>query len=58
MTNTTKITTVAIRVIQLVEVGRDIYEATVDAMDAIEVKGTLKVGSKETQYGIHYAPES
>jgi hypothetical protein len=29
MTNTTKITTVAIRVIQLVEVGRDIYEATV-----------------------------
>lgn len=34
MTNTTKITTVAIRIIQLVEVGRDIYEATANNMDA------------------------
>lgn len=58
MTNITQIATVASGIIQLVETGKEIYQATVDAMDAIEVKGTLKVGSKETQYGIHYAPES
>lgn len=55
MTNVTQIATVASGIIQLIETGKEIYQATVDA---IEVKGTLKVGSKETQYGIHYAPES
>ena len=58
MTNVTQIATVASGIIQLIGPGREIYEATVDAMDAIEVKGTLKVGSKETQHSIHYAPES
>ena len=35
MTNVTQIATVASGVIQLIEVGRDIYKATVDAMNAI-----------------------
>ena len=36
----------------------DIIEVSKEQGNALEVKGTLKVGSKETQYGIHYAPES
>ena len=42
MTNITQIATVATGVIQLIEVGRDIYEVTVNAMDAIEAKGVVK----------------
>ena len=47
MTNVTQIATVASGVIQLKEVGRDIYKATVDAMDAIEAKGSLKGEDKK-----------
>lgn len=47
MTNITQIATVATGVIQLIEVGRDIYEATVNAMDAVEAKGTLKGEDKK-----------
>ena len=47
MTNVTQIATVASGVIQLIEVGRDIYKATVDAMDAIEAKGSLKGEDKK-----------
>ena len=42
MTNVTQIATVATGVIQLIEVGKDIYEATTKAMDAVEAQGTLK----------------
>ena len=38
MTNVTQIATVASGIIQLIETGKEIYQATVDA---IEVKGTL-----------------
>lgn len=48
MTNVTQIATVASGVIQLIEVGRDIYEATVKAMDAVEAKGVVKGADKKT----------
>ena len=44
MTNTTQIDTVARRVVQLIEVCRDIYEATADA---IEAKGVVKVSEHD-----------
>ena len=47
MTNVTQIATVATGVIQLIEVGKDIYEATTKAMDAVEAKGTLKGKDKK-----------
>ena len=47
MTNITQIATVATGVIQLIEVGRDIYEVTVNAMDAIEAKGVVKGSDKK-----------
>lgn len=43
----TNIATVAIGVIELIEVGKEIYQATADAMDAIEAKGKLKGSSKK-----------
>ena len=42
MTNVTQIATVASGIVQLIGTGREIYEATVDAMDAIEVKRNFK----------------
>ena len=42
MTNTTQIDTVARRVVQLIEVGRDIYEATANTVNTVEAKGTDK----------------
>ena len=53
MTNTTKITTVAIRIIQLVEVGRDIYEATANNMDANKRCG-YQLSSKVQLTGARY----
>ena len=47
MTNVTQIATVASGIIQLVGTGREIYQATVDAMDAIEAKGSLKGKDKK-----------
>ena len=47
MTNVTRIATVASGIIQLIETGKEIYQATVDAMDAIEVKGILKGKDKK-----------
>lgn len=47
MTNVTQIATVASGIIQLIETGREIYQATVDAMDAIEAKGSLKGKDKK-----------
>ena len=47
MTSVTQIATVASGIIQLIEVGRNIYQATVDAMDAIEAKGSLKGKDKK-----------
>ena len=47
MTSVTQIATVASGIIQLIEVGRNIYQATVDAMDAIEAKGSLKGEDKK-----------
>ena len=47
MTNVTQIATVATGVIQLIEVGKDIYEATTKAMDAVEAQGTLKGEDKK-----------
>ena len=47
MTNVTRIATVASGIIQLIETGREIYQATVDAMDAIEAKGSLKGKDKK-----------
>ena len=44
MTNTTQIDTVARRVVQLIEVGRDIYEAIADA---IEAKGVVNVSEHD-----------
>ena len=45
MTNTTQIATVAVGgVIQLIEVGRDIYEATANTVNTVEAKGTDKKG--------------
>ena len=47
MTNVTQIATVATGVIQLIEVGKDIYEATTKAMDAVEAQGALKGEDKK-----------
>ena len=47
MTNVTQIATVASGIIQLIGTGREIYQATVDAMDAIEAKGSLKGEDKK-----------
>ena len=47
MTNTTQIDTVARRVVQLIEVGRDIYEATANTMDSIEAKGVVNVSEHD-----------
>ena len=47
MTSVTQIATVASGIIQLIEVGRNIYQATVDTMDAIEAKGSLKGKDKK-----------
>lgn len=35
----TNIATVASGIIELIETGREVYEVTVNAMDAIEAKG-------------------
>ena len=42
----TNITTVASGIIQLIETGREVYEVTVNAMDAIEAKGVIKGSDK------------
>lgn len=42
MTNLTQISTVAQGVISLIEVGKEIYEATVNAMDSVERQGVIK----------------
>ena len=47
MTNVTQIATVASGIIQLIETWREIYQATVNAMDAIEAKGSLKGKDKK-----------
>ena len=47
MTNTTQIATVAVGFIQLIEVGRDIYEATANTVNTVEAKGTLKGEDKK-----------
>ena len=47
MTNVTQIATVATGVIQLIEVGKEIYEATVNAMDSIEGQGVVKGSDKK-----------
>ena len=43
----TNITTVASGIIQLIETGREVYEVTVNAMDAIEAKGVIKGSDKK-----------
>lgn len=43
----TNIATVASGIIQLIETGREVYEATVSAMDAIEAKGAVKGSEKK-----------
>ena len=43
----TNIATVASGIIQLIETGREVYEATVSAMDAIEAKGAVKGSDKK-----------
>lgn len=43
----TNIATVAVGIIELIDVGQEIYRATADAMDAIEAKGSLKGSSKK-----------
>ena len=43
----TNIATVAIGIIELIDVGQDIYRATVDAMDAIEAKGVVRGEDKK-----------
>ena len=45
MTNTTQIDTVARRVVQLIEVCRDIYEA--NTMDSTEAKGVVNVSEHD-----------
>ena len=47
MTNITQIATVASGIIELIETGKEVYQATVTAMDAIEVKGSLKGEDKK-----------
>ena len=39
----TNIATVVIGIIELIDVGQDIYRTTVDAMDAIEAKSVAEV---------------
>lgn len=53
MNNVTNIATVASGVIQLIQVGREIYEATVNAMDAIEAQGTLR-GSEKKEWVLSF----
>lgn len=48
MTNVTQIATVANGVISLIEVGKEIYEATVNAMDAVEKQGVAKGSDKKS----------
>ena len=45
--NITQIATVASGIIELIETGKEVYQATVTAMDAIEVKGSLKGEDKK-----------
>ena len=47
----TNIATVASGIIELIETGREVYEVTVNAMDAIEAKGVVK-GSDKKRMGI------
>lgn len=47
MTNVMQIATVASGIIQLIGTGREIYEATANAMDAIEAKGVTKGSDKK-----------
>ena len=39
----TNIATVASGIIELIGTGKEVYKATVNAMDAIEAKGVVKV---------------
>ena len=43
----TNIATVASGIIELIETGREVYEVTVKAMDAIEAKGVVKGSDKK-----------
>lgn len=47
ITNITNIATVSSGIIQLIETGREVYEVTVNAMDAIEAKGVIKGSDKK-----------
>lgn len=54
MTNVTNIATVAIGIIKLIEVGQEIYQATVNAMDAVERKGALS-GRDKKEWVLEFA---
>lgn len=43
----TNIAQVAVGIIDLIQVGREVYRAAADAMDAIESKGVLKGDTKK-----------
>ena len=43
----TNIATVASGIIELIETGKEVYEVTVNAMDAIEAKGVVKGSDKK-----------
>ena len=47
----TNIATVASGIIELIGTGKEVYKATVNAMDAIEAKGVVK-GSDKKRMGI------
>ena len=54
MTNITNIATVAIGIIKLIEVGQEIYQATANAMDAVERKGSLS-GMDKKEWVLEFA---
>ena len=47
ITNITNIATVASGIIELIGTGKEVYEVTVNAMDAIEAKGVVKGSDKK-----------